>query len=568
MSLRQLPLAFFGLTLVTGGAGCAVLLGLDDFTEGQGTGSGGSGGGTTASSSSSVSGAGGTGGMPMPCTPKKTQACYSGAAGTEDKGLCKGGTQTCKDDGAGFGACVGEVVPTLENCAAPGDEDCNGAAAQCTGTLQWGKRFGNATGDQRAYDVARDNAGNTLFSGSSSGTIDFGGSTLPNTTASALLVKLDDKGNHLYSQNFGTNAIAYAVTSDAANNMILTGTVTGNVDFGGGIINNPGTSSIFLAKLDPSGAHLFSKILTQGLVFTSDVVADAAGNMILSGFFYGTADLGGGPLVSTSANSGFVAKFDDKGNHVYSVRLGGTSGYNVRAEHLGLDAMGNVVVEGGFTGTIDIGGTSLTSQGSDLFVAKLDSTGKTVYVKRFGPGLDAGIVSFMGYAGANAIAVNADGSSVLAAGFSGTVDLGGGTVKSAGDKDIVVTKLDPMGNRVWSKSFGDLGDQVATSVAVDSFGNAVVSGKFTGTLNFGGAGQAFYGGNAKHVFAVKLNGQDGTPLWAVGSGGASTSAEAFIATDTAGEVSVAGSATGAFSFGGSLLPTMANLDIFAARLAR
>jgi hypothetical protein len=563
---RRFPLAFFGLTLVTGAAGCAAVLGLDDFTEGQGTGSGG-GTGTTASSSS-TGGEGGMGGMPMPCTPKATKACYSGAAGTENKGLCRGGIQTCKDDGMGFGACVGEVVPALENCAAPDDEDCNGAAAQCTGTLQWGKRFGNATGDQHAYDVARDNAGNILFSGSSSGTIDFGGSTLPNTTASAFLVKLDDKGNHLYSKNFGTNAIAYAVTSDASNNMILTGTVTGNVDFGGGLLNKPGATAIFLAKLDPSGAHLFSKILTGGLAYTTDAATDAAGNIFLSGFFYGTVDLGGGPLVSTNANSAFVAKLDSNGNHLYSVRLGGTSGYNVRAEHLGLDAMGDVIVAGGFLGTIDVGGTALTSQGTDLFVAKLDPNGKTVYAKRFGPGLDAGVVSFMGSAGANAIAVNADGSAVLVTGFSGSVDLGGATVTSAGNKDVLVAKLDPMGAHVWSKSFGSGGDQVATSVAVDSFGNPVVSGRFTGELNFGGPGQDLLGGAANHAFVVKLNGKDGTPLWAIGSAGASTSADASVAIDAVGEVSVAGNAAGALSFGASQLPTMGHLDVFAARLAR
>jgi hypothetical protein len=566
---RRLPLAFFGLTLVTGAAGCAALLGLDDFSEGKGTGSGGGGSGTTASSSS-TGGEGGMGGMPpVPCTPKETKACYSGAAGTEGKGICKGGTQTCKDDGMGFGGCVGEVVPALENCGAGTDQDCNGTASQCIGVFLWAKRFGNATSDQRAYDVARDSGGNTLLAGRSGGSIDFGGGSLSSSATSAFLVKLDDKGNHLYSQNFGANASAYAVASDAAGNMVLTGVFSGSIDFGGGLLNNPGSEIIFLAKFDTSGKHLFSKRLAVGgWAFPTDVVTDSAGNIFLSGFFYGAADFGGGPLVSTGANSAFVAKFDSNGNHVYSVRMGGTSGYNARAEHLGVDALGNVVVAGGFTGTISVGGTSLVSQGSDLFVAKLDPTGKPVYAKRFGPGLDIGIVSAMGFAGANALAVTADGSAMLVAGFSGTVDLGGSSVMSNGDKDILVAKLDPMGARLWSKSFGDVGDQVATSVAVDSFGNAVVSGKFTGTLSFGGAGQTLYGGTNKRVFVAKLNGQDGTPLWAMGSNGTSTAAESVVATDAVGEVSLGGSMTGTFGFGGPTLPSMGHTDIVAVRLAR
>src|SRR6185437_10933182 len=95
--------------------------------------------------------------------------------------------------------------------------------------------------------------GNTLVAGSSSGAIDFGGGALPNVTGSAFLVKLDDKGNHVYSKNFGASAIAYAVTSDASNNMILTGTFQGSIDLGGGSFNNPGSEIIFLAKFDPSG---------------------------------------------------------------------------------------------------------------------------------------------------------------------------------------------------------------------------------------------------------------------------------------------------------------------------
>ncbi|MCB9643745.1 MAG: hypothetical protein H6728_11790 [Myxococcales bacterium] len=52
-----------------------------------------------------------------------TQSCYSGAAGTEGTGLCKGGTQTCT---AGqWGTCVGEVVPTTETCNNK-DDNCDG----------------------------------------------------------------------------------------------------------------------------------------------------------------------------------------------------------------------------------------------------------------------------------------------------------------------------------------------------------------------------------------------------------------------------------------------------------
>jgi hypothetical protein len=60
------------------------------------------------------------------CNPGDYLGCYTGAPGTRDKGVCKGGVRTCSADGAGFGACEGEVVPAAEVCYNSVDEDCDG----------------------------------------------------------------------------------------------------------------------------------------------------------------------------------------------------------------------------------------------------------------------------------------------------------------------------------------------------------------------------------------------------------------------------------------------------------
>jgi formylglycine-generating enzyme required for sulfatase activity len=61
------------------------------------------------------------------CEPRTTQPCYAGPDGTEGVGICRGGTQTCKDDGQGWGACVGDVQPKASDiCGNDQDDDCNG----------------------------------------------------------------------------------------------------------------------------------------------------------------------------------------------------------------------------------------------------------------------------------------------------------------------------------------------------------------------------------------------------------------------------------------------------------
>lgn len=53
--------------------------------------------------------------------------CYSGPPATLGVGICRAGAQTCSFTRV-FGPCVGEVVPQVERCATPGDDDCDGTA--------------------------------------------------------------------------------------------------------------------------------------------------------------------------------------------------------------------------------------------------------------------------------------------------------------------------------------------------------------------------------------------------------------------------------------------------------
>jgi hypothetical protein len=61
-----------------------------------------------------------------PCAPGDTKPCYSGPDGTVDVGACARGVQTCSDDGMGWSACAGEVLPAAEACDNQIDDDCDG----------------------------------------------------------------------------------------------------------------------------------------------------------------------------------------------------------------------------------------------------------------------------------------------------------------------------------------------------------------------------------------------------------------------------------------------------------
>src|SRR5690242_2638557 len=124
-------------------------------------------------------------------------------------------------------------------------------------------------------------------------------------------------------------------------------------------------------------------------VSSTSVAADHLGNSVSVGGFGGTVDLGNG-LVSNvegyNAGSGrdiFIAKYNAQGGLIW-VKSMGSSG-NDAALGVAIDSQNNIIVVGGFHGTVDFGGVSLTSAGGfDIFVVKYSPSGGLLWAKRFG----------------------------------------------------------------------------------------------------------------------------------------------------------------------------------------
>jgi PKD domain/FG-GAP-like repeat len=105
-------------------------------------------------------------GDPPPCQLGDVQDCYSGAAGTQDVGVCVGGTQQCGPEG--WGECIGEVVPSPEDCSGTEDRDCDGDLPALDDTCQGGGSEGvdDTAGGSGGMDTGAATTGDT---GDSSG---------------------------------------------------------------------------------------------------------------------------------------------------------------------------------------------------------------------------------------------------------------------------------------------------------------------------------------------------------------------------------------------------------------
>jgi hypothetical protein len=361
----------------------------------------------------------------------------------------------------------------------------------------------------------------------------------------------------------------YAVAVDRTGNVFVTGTYVGGADFGGGVrptgLKNP---SLFLLKLDPTGAHVWSKgfgdpgagLLYEPSVQGYAVAVDANSNVVVGGAMAGTVDFGGGALKSAGpplpegglealeeaglGDSGLfggcvtgvadcspdavVAKYDPAGNHLWSRNFGAEGGDTVRG--VAFDAQGDVYLAGSFEVSMNVGGAALASAGkNDAWVAKLDPDGHHLWSIRLGGADDDA---------AEAIAVDSAGNAIVSGVYAGSVRFGTDTLASNGMFDAFVVKLDASnGNVLWAKKAGATEHAAVQGVVVDEQGAIAVAGHYRGSIDFGGG--ATQGIFADDGFVAKLD-ASGKPLWVKGFGGDGNDRVMAIALGPAGRLVAVG----------------------------
>ncbi|MCC6557504.1 MAG: hypothetical protein IT372_31520 [Polyangiaceae bacterium] len=359
---------------------------------------------------------------------------------------CVGGTTTCDAQGTAWGPCVGEVTPQPEICATPADEDCDGAPGQC-GTFSWGQRFGDVVNNQDVVDVVADAQGNIYLAGNFEGTIDLGGGPLVSTGAGAtdvFIAKLSPAGAHLWSKRFGSadyDDEVRRLSLDPAGDLLLTGGFASTIDFGGGTMTTGGPSP-FVAKLDPNGNHIWSKTFSgSGDNWGTGIAADPQGNVLVTGDFTGFVNCGGPVLSGAGSNDIFVAKLTAAGNHVWSQRHGGSAAERTRS--IDVDSTGAAVIIGYFNGSVNVGGGLFTAVGSgDVLLFKLSAAGAHVW-NAAGAHLWSQRWSSPGAQLGFGLSVDGSGNVALTGRMEGAPDFGGGALASAGARDVFLAKLGP-----------------------------------------------------------------------------------------------------------------------------
>lgn len=444
------------------------------------------------------------------------------------------------------------LVPALAGCVdilgdySAGGPDCE--SSDCQQSARWLRSYGDGA-DQYIGGVAVDASDNAYLVGTVLGSIDFGGG--PQKSAGdgdAFLAKLDANGNHLFSKRFGNAGIdhATAVAASPDGDVVVVGFFSGTVDFGGLPLTSAGGLDMFVAKLDSEGQFLwvngYGDLLDQVAV---SVTADRSNHVILTGCMAGAVDFGAGPESATGDLDVFVLALDPEGNRLWSTVTGGVG--TDCGNHVVADPDGNVFVGGSHTSAVDFGSGPVLGQGlSDIFLAKLDSSGQALWAQGFGDAADQSI---------GGVALGPGGSVIVTGMFQGSVVIGSQTFTSEQDYDAFVARVGADGEALWSRTLPGEGDQRLYGAAVDSQGNILVSGA-TGPWPTG-----------LDAYVASFS-ADGDALSESTWGGFDEQSAVSVAAFADDDMIVAGQFAGELTVGDSTRESAGRTDVFVVRLGR
>ncbi|WP_437644232.1 hypothetical protein [Sorangium sp. So ce362] len=464
------------------------------------------------------------------CGPGTVEVCpYGGPPGTVGVGACSAGRRTCGGDGR-WGACTGEVTPRAEDCTTPADEDCSGGG-DCGAVLPGGLLGAllGGSGQQRARALAAGRGGFAILGGEFEGSLDLGaGPIATGAERDVFVARIEADGAVAWVRRLvdeGQGALQ-ALAVDAGGEIAIAGDLVGvmgaagltapaqqgfvvKLDAGGGLrwgtllpgkpqdvavsaagdvvvasaLLGHGGSDVAVARLSAAGVPLWTRVFGgAGTQEPTGVAVDARGDVVLTGTFEDDLDFGeGAPRLSSAGMSDvFLAKLDERGEHVASLAFG--DGRRQYGGDIEIGPGGEIALSGTFEGLLDLGSGTLFSEGLSAFVVELGAAREHRFSRAYPAEQPP------------RLALEADGGLVLAGSVEGPTDLGGGPLDGAGrGSDIVAARLDAEGRHVWSKRLGpgagrSGGRRSAAGVAASvDRGHVLLAGTVEGSVDLDGA---------------------------------------------------------------------------------
>jgi hypothetical protein len=295
--------------------------------------------------------------------------------------------------------------------------------------------------------------------------------------------------------------------------------------------------------------------------FPYDLAANADGHSWVCGYYLGSASFGVTNLVaSTGGNTdAFLAKYDSSGNLVWVRRTGGPSGSSVDARTVAIDAVGNIYTAGRFVGSVSFGTSNVMSTGS--------GTVWDLYLaKQDSNGNVLWVRQFPGRPNsdrnARCLGVDYAGNVYLGGDFEIGQTIGSFSLSGNPNGNGFLARFDNGGSCLWAKTIAGTLGTIVQDLSTDNNGSIAIAGHFQGAGSFGNTNVNSLG--SWDAFACKFDG-NGEVTWlrTVGSGGDDYGTG--IKCDSVGNVVFVGMFRNTIVVGTTNLTSTTNHNVFIAK---
>ncbi|QDA61006.1 SBBP repeat-containing protein [Hymenobacter jejuensis] len=393
-----------------------------------------------------------------------------------------------------------------------------------------------------AMDVATDADNNFYVTGRFTGSMSLGGTQLTSSGLCVYIAKCKPNGQvaKVIQLAASGDALPTSIAVDKAGNSYLTGSFSGTLSYAtgpkSGSVTSVSGSDIFVLKCGANGVARWIKQAGNQGGSPSGSSSGWGVSVDLAGNSYVTGSVSGENIAFESltfpqhfGRQAFVASYSPQGALRWARVWSSQSDNGVcQGGGVAVDNAGSCYVSGNFTAGWTLDGTTVTSEGGSVFLAKFNARqGRLVWAKGQLP-----------YGDGRSIATDRKGNIYIASNFSGTTTIGTTTLTSAGNTDGFVARFNPQGNVKWATALGGPESDYISDIAVDQQSGKVFA---TGMMNF------TYN-STNQSFLAQLN-PDGQKEFAELVSGPGTSSAGKLAIDSKHNLYTTGAFTGSCGFG-------------------